>query len=94
MQAAIERRRLETVIRKIPAGVILVDAPSGTVTIANPEAERILGRSISGAPIEAAWSPDQILDLEGRPLPPPPTTEQLNLDLSDPMARRAPVGGN
>ena len=70
MQAAIERRRLETVIRKIPAGVILVDAPSGTVTIANPEAERILGRSINGAPIEAAWSPDQVLDLEGRPLPP------------------------
>jgi penicillin-binding protein 2 len=31
---------------------------------------------------------------EGRPLPPPPTTEQMNLDLSDPMARRAPVGGN
>jgi penicillin-binding protein 2 len=31
---------------------------------------------------------------EGRPLPPPPTTEQMNLDLHDPMARRAPVGGN
>jgi penicillin-binding protein 2 len=31
---------------------------------------------------------------EGRPLPPPPTTEQMRLDLSDPMARRAPVGGN
>ena len=31
---------------------------------------------------------------EGRPLPPPPTTEDMHLDLSDPMARRAPVGGN
>ena len=31
---------------------------------------------------------------EGRPLPPPPTTEQMHLDLTDPMARRAPVGGN
>src|SRR5215218_2459492 len=31
---------------------------------------------------------------DGRPLPPPPTTEQMRLDLTDPMARRAPVGGN
>jgi len=31
---------------------------------------------------------------EGRPLPPPPTTEDMHLDLADPMARRAPVGGN
>jgi penicillin-binding protein 2 len=31
---------------------------------------------------------------DGRPLPPPPTTEQMHLDLSDPMARRQPVGGN
>ncbi|MGE3578644.1 MAG: penicillin-binding protein 2 [Vicinamibacterales bacterium] len=29
---------------------------------------------------------------EGRPLPPPPTTEEMNLDLSDPMDRRKPVG--
>jgi penicillin-binding protein 2 len=29
---------------------------------------------------------------DGRPLPPPPTTEQMRLDLSDPMARRAPAG--
>jgi penicillin-binding protein 2 len=27
---------------------------------------------------------------DGRPLPPPPTTEGMRLDLSDPMARRAP----
>jgi len=31
---------------------------------------------------------------EGRPLPPPPTTDQMRLDLTDPMARRQPVGGN
>jgi penicillin-binding protein 2 len=31
---------------------------------------------------------------EGRPLPPPPTTEQMNLDLHDPMARRESAGGN
>jgi hypothetical protein len=31
---------------------------------------------------------------DGRPLPPPPTTEQMRLDVTDPMARRAPVGGN
>jgi penicillin-binding protein 2 len=29
---------------------------------------------------------------EGRPLPPPPTTEDLHLDLSDPMARREAAG--
>jgi penicillin-binding protein 2 len=28
---------------------------------------------------------------EGRPLPPAPTTEEMHLDLSDPMARRAPA---
>jgi penicillin-binding protein 2 len=28
---------------------------------------------------------------DGRPLPPPPTTEDMRLDLSDPMARRAPT---
>jgi hypothetical protein len=27
---------------------------------------------------------------EGRPLPAPPTREDLRLDLSDPLARRAP----
>ncbi len=32
--------------------------------------------------------------LDGKPLPPPPTREDLRLDLSDPYARRAaPVGG-
>ena len=31
---------------------------------------------------------------DGRPLPPPPTTEQMRLDLTDPFARRAPVGEN
>ena len=31
---------------------------------------------------------------DGLPLPPPPTTEQMRLDLTDPFARRAPVGGN
>lgn len=32
---------------------------------------------------------------DGRPLPPPPTHEQLRLDYADPMARRAaPSGGN
>ncbi len=69
MQAAIERRRLETVIRKIPAGVILVDATARTVTLANPEAERMIGRTIDGAPIEAMWAEDQLLDTAGRPVP-------------------------
>ena len=31
---------------------------------------------------------------DGKPLPPPPTTEQMRLDLSDPFARRAPEGEN
>jgi penicillin-binding protein 2 len=31
---------------------------------------------------------------DGLPLPPPPTTEQMRLDLTDPMARRAPIGEN
>ena len=70
VQAAIERRRLETVVRKIPAGVILADAPSGRITLVSPEAERMLGRSIEGAPIEAVWKPDQLLDPEGRTVPP------------------------
>ena len=32
--------------------------------------------------------------LDGRPLPVPPTREDLHLDLSDPMARRAAAGAN
>lgn len=40
---AAERARLDSVIGSVPAGILLVDAPSGEIIFGNPEAERILG---------------------------------------------------
>ncbi|MFO7273039.1 MAG: GAF domain-containing protein [Sphaerobacter thermophilus] len=40
-QLEAERARLETVLQQMPAGVILADAPSGQLILANAEAERI-----------------------------------------------------
>ncbi|HEX7118636.1 MAG TPA: ATP-binding protein [Longimicrobiales bacterium] len=69
-RVAEERRRLESVIRSIPAGVILADAPSGAITQASPEAERIIGQPIARASVTASWGADQLLDRDGRVLDP------------------------
>ncbi|HEY8460514.1 MAG TPA: PAS domain-containing protein [Blastocatellia bacterium] len=46
-----ERARLKAIIERIPAGVLLAEAPSGRIILSNPQVERILGRP-------APFSPD------------------------------------
>ena len=43
-----ERGRLEAVLRQMPGGTIIADAPSGRLLLANKEAERILGMTTAG----------------------------------------------
>ncbi|HEX6937964.1 MAG TPA: histidine kinase dimerization/phospho-acceptor domain-containing protein [Longimicrobiales bacterium] len=66
---AAEHGPLETVIRNIPAGVILAEARSGTITMASPDAERILGQPIVKGPLDRSWRPGQFLDGRGRVIP-------------------------
>lgn len=51
-----ERRRayLETVVQHIPAGLVIFDAETGAMTMANERA-----REIVGAASDAAWAPDE-----------------------------------
>jgi PAS domain S-box-containing protein len=42
-QMAFERRRLETVLQQMPAGVVIAEAPSGALVLGNPAMERIFG---------------------------------------------------
>ena len=46
------RRRTEAVLRTVASGVVAVD-PGGDVTLANPRAELLFGRSLTGIPIAA-----------------------------------------
>ena len=49
------RRRTEAVLRTVASGVVAVDA-SGTVTLANPRAEALFGRTLGGEPVSALGS--------------------------------------
>ena len=42
--------RLQAVFDSVPVGIILADAPEGTLRMANPEARRLVGRSRSARP--------------------------------------------
>ncbi len=59
-----ERGRLEAVLRELPAGVIIAEAPSGRVVLGNEQVERILRQSfhpaanISGYQEHAGFFPD------------------------------------
>ena len=44
-QLHLERARLEAVLRQMPSGVLIVEAPSGKVVLANEQLARISGRS-------------------------------------------------
>jgi two-component system nitrogen regulation sensor histidine kinase NtrY len=46
------RRRTEAVLRTVASGVIAVDS-TGTITLANPRAETLFGRPLTGTPIDA-----------------------------------------
>jgi penicillin-binding protein 2 len=65
----------------------------------NPEIAGVVFAEHGVHSANAAQITHHILDTyfakkDGRPLPPPPTTEQMRLDVTDPFARRAPVGGD
>lgn len=49
------RRRTEAVLRTVASGVVALDA-SGSVTLANPRAEALFGRSLAGLPVTALGS--------------------------------------
>ncbi len=51
-EIAAERQRLEQTLRQLPAGVILADAESGRVVMANAEVEQMLTSSVLGATLE------------------------------------------
>ena len=42
----VERARLETVLRQMPSGVVIAEAPSGKVLLSNERAERIRGHAL------------------------------------------------
>ncbi|MFL5560282.1 MAG: sensor histidine kinase [Gemmatimonadaceae bacterium] len=50
------RRRTEAVLRTVASGVVAVDR-GGEITLANPRAEALLGRALTGLRIEALGSP-------------------------------------
>ncbi|WNG35737.1 PAS domain S-box protein [Archangium violaceum] len=49
-----ERRTLEAIVKQMPAGLILIEAPSGRFIYYNQEAERLLGH-----PVPLAGNPEQ-----------------------------------
>ncbi|WP_052389023.1 MHYT domain-containing protein [Belnapia moabensis] len=53
--------RLRSVLQRMPVGILLAEAGSGRVLLANPEAERILDRRLDAAMPEALdWAGDRI----------------------------------
>ncbi len=53
-QIGLERERLETVLRQMPAGVVIAEAPSGRILLANDQMKAIWRASIPlGEPLEA-----------------------------------------
>lgn len=68
MQVAESKRRmLEAVVRQMPAGVIIVEAPSGRILIGNQEIDRIWRAPLSRAEHIAQYSPLKVLHADGRP---------------------------
>ena len=67
MDIEAERSRLATVLDRLPAGVILAEASSGRVVLANRQVESILGNHFVQADHFAAYSEYQGFHLDGRP---------------------------
>jgi PAS domain S-box-containing protein len=55
-----EHRRLQAVLQQMPQGVLLVEAPSGRMLMANEQAARIGGRSVS-----SGWCPEEYTAVPG-----------------------------
>jgi PAS domain S-box-containing protein len=68
-QLALERSRLQTVIARAPAGIILFEAPLGERVIANPRAEELFGRRIQPEGGVSQYA-GQLFHPDGRPVAP------------------------
>ena len=64
-EADSQRKLLETVLNQMPAGVVIAEAPSGAVVLANHQAEQILQRSVSDLRGIRDYSQYQLFRLNG-----------------------------
>ena len=63
-----ERDRLQALLDHLPVGVVFAEAPSGRVTLANPQVGRIIGQDVAAVPqmeAEGRWAS---FHADGRPL--------------------------
>jgi PAS domain S-box-containing protein len=65
-EADSQRALLETVLNQMPAGVVIAEAPSGEVMLANNQAKQILQRSVDELRGVEEYSQYQIFRLDGR----------------------------
>ena len=65
----VERHRLEQTLAQLPMGVLMAEAPSGRIVLANERVERILGHPVDAEMNIAEVSRDRALTLDGGPLP-------------------------
>src|SRR5215475_10995790 len=61
-----ERARLNTILEHIPGGVILAEAPSGQITMGNPQIERIFGHPMIFSPDIESYREWLAYDVNGR----------------------------
>jgi PAS domain S-box-containing protein len=68
-EAEAARARLEAVVRAMPGGVLIAEAPDGRIVMHNAEAERILRRPVRPLTI-AEYGQRGVMRVDGTPLPP------------------------
>src|SRR5713226_4874671 len=69
-QLAAERAKLEEVLRQMPCGVMIAEAPSGTLILANKQVEEILGQPFPHAANIEEYTQYQALHLNKQPVKP------------------------
>jgi Signal transduction histidine kinase len=62
--------RLKAVLENVPVGIIITEAPTGRVTMGNPQAERIFRHPILPTPDFDAYGQWRVYDAAGRPVAP------------------------
>ncbi|MGZ4790045.1 MAG: two-component system sensor histidine kinase NtrB, partial [Terriglobales bacterium] len=65
-----QRARLKVIIDNAPVGIVLAEAPTGTLILLNKRAEQILGHPIYPSPDVNAYAQWHTLHPDGRPLEP------------------------
>jgi PAS domain S-box-containing protein len=65
-EADSQRALLETVLNEMPAGVVIAQAPSGSVVLANRQAEEILQRPVMSLRRIEDYAPYQLFRLDGQ----------------------------